>query len=337
MAKLGVFVDNHNNWLFFEEIFEDLASRHQIEVYERKSYSVPFFRERLNRWAYQEGLRSMLRRNDICFFEWAGEFLMHASYLPKSCAIVTRLHSYELHMWAPKINWDAVDKVILLSHFMRETFAELYPGCSDKIEVVYQGRPLDKFKPPERREFQFRLGMLCNIVPVKRIYEVILMVHSLRAQGYPARLHIAGQPKGDLRYASAVHRLVEKLGVQEGVIFHGYVTDTPTWLRQIDVFISNSYWEGQQVALIEAMATGCYCVSHFWSGVEEMLPHQNVYVTELELQQKIIAYSELPEADKRLRQAQLRSIAGEKFDIEHIKPRIRQIIATLEMNGSSRQ
>lgn len=333
MTKLGVFVDNNNNWLFFQEIFDDLASRYPVEVYKRRSYNIPLLYGRLNRWALQEGVRSTLRRNDICFFEWSGELLAQASHMPKSCGIVTRLHSYELYMWASKINWQSVDKIILLSQFMREKFIELYPDCSDRTEVVYHGRSLDKFKPPDRREFHFNLGMLCNIVPVKRIYEVILMLNDLRAKGYPAKLHIAGQPKGDFRYASACHDLVERLCLKESVFFHDFVTDTATWLQQIDIFISNSYWEGQQVALLEAMATGCYCLSHFWAGVEEILPQDNVYITERELQQKIIAFSGKSEPEKVHLQSQLRSIAREKFDIERIKPQIRQIITALKTNG----
>jgi glycosyltransferase involved in cell wall biosynthesis len=334
VKKLGVFVDNHDNWLFFEEIFEDLASQYEVEVYKVKSYNVPLLSARINRWAQQEELRSILRRNDVCFFEWSGELLAYASHMPKSCSIVTRLHSHELYSYAPDVNWQAVDRVILLSEAMRKRFVELYPDCGDKTEVVHNGRPLDKFKPPNPREFSFNLGMLCNIVPVKRIYEAILTLNEIREQGYPAKLHVAGEPRGDFRYASAVYDVVERLGLKESVIFHDYVTDTAAWLQQIDIFISNSYWEGQQVALIEAMATGCYCLSHFWAGVEEILPPENVYVTENELREKIVAYSELSDAEKNHLQRKIRSIACEKFDIERIKPQIRQIVKKMEMNGA---
>ena len=172
------------------------------------------------------------------------------------------------------------------------------------------------------------MGMLCHIKPIKRIYEIILMLYELRQQGYNATLSIAGeaQSSGDMRYQAAIRRLVKELELNDVVIFDGYVSDAPGWLQNIDIFISNSFWEGQQVALLEAMASECYCLSHIWAGAEEMLPPENLFITENDLQEKIIVYSKLPETEKENRRAQLRSIAVEKFDIERTKAGIRHVV-----------
>jgi glycosyltransferase involved in cell wall biosynthesis len=246
--------------------------------------------------------------------------------MPKRAAIVTRLHSFEIYEWAPKINWNAVDKIILVSKAMQQMFGELYPDHGHKTEVVYNGRLLEAFSPPTNREFNFNLGMLCNIRPIKRVYETILMFYGLRAQGYDARLHIAGESRGDHRYAASVYRLVKDLKLDNYVTFYGYVTDPERWLQQIDIFISNSFWEGHPVALLEAMAAGCYCLSHTWAGAEEMLPEENLYVTEAELQQKIIEYAQMSQDEKENCHTRLRSIALEKFDISQTSTQIRRII-----------
>jgi glycosyltransferase involved in cell wall biosynthesis len=83
------------------------------------------------------------------------------------------------------------------------------------------------------------------------------------------------------------------------------------------------------VALLEAMASGCYCLSHFWSGADEMLPPENLYVTDADLQKKLIEYAQLTDAEKAASQTLLRDIACEKFDIEQTKTRIRQVIDQL--------
>ena len=62
-------------------------------------------------------------------------------------AIVTRLHSYELYAWAPEVNWDHVDKVILVSQAMKGKFDDLYPAHAHKTEVVYSASSIEKFKP----------------------------------------------------------------------------------------------------------------------------------------------------------------------------------------------
>jgi len=94
--------------------------------------------------------------------------------------------------------------------------------------------------------------------------------------------------------------------LEDSITLTSPVTDAHSWLQSIDIFISNSYWEGLQNALIEAMATGCYCISHAWGGVEEALPAENICVTDRELEEKIIQYSALPEIEKSARRALMR-------------------------------
>lgn len=324
-TKLGIFV-GEEKWQFLNEVYADLAKNYQCEVFKQRTYNTPFFSGRLNRWANLSSMRRVLQDNDICFFEWSSELLMHASHMPKQCRIITRLHSFELYQWALEINWDAVDRVILVSKAMQEMFSDLYPAHAHKTTVIYNGRSLDAFKPPAKREFGFNLGMLCSIKPVKRIYEIVLMLNGLVREGYDARLYIAGEPEGDLRYPAAIYRLVERLNLQERVVFDGFVVDTPTWLQKIDIFISNSFWEGQQVALLEAMASGCYCLSHSWSGAEEMLPAENLFLTEAELKKKIVDFSNLTSSEMNSKCLQLREIACEKFNVERTKAGVKEVI-----------
>lgn len=323
--KLGILV-GEDNWSFFREIFDDVDAHFNTDVFRARTFNTPLLYGRLNRWAFRQQLHSMLHNNDVCFFEWASDLLAPASWLAKDCVVITRLHSFELYEWAPKINWDFVDKIILVSEAMRRRFGELYPDHLHKTEVIYNGVSLSEFNPPKQRSFSLNIGMLCNIKPIKRVYDAILMVHGLRDRGYAPHLHIAGAPEGDFRYAEASHRLVKKLKLDDSVHFYGHVSNTASWLKNIDVFVSNSYWEGHQVALIEAMATGCHCLSHFWDGVEETLPAENLFITEGELQQKIIEYAELSEVERGRRQTMMQTLAQEKFDIDRTKAEIRQAI-----------
>ena len=328
MTKLGIFV-GEENWTFFNEIHDDLSRNYSTAVFKPKTYRVPLLHGRLNRWTFQRSIRSLLNNTDVCFFEWAGELLVEAGRLPKKARIVTRLHSFELYRWAPMINWFAVDKIVLLSRAMKRNFLELYPEHEHKIEIIHNGRSLKEFQPPMNRKFEFTIGMLGHIAPIKRVYEAVLMLHGLVQSGFPARLRIAGLPADDYRYFMALKRVVKDLNLDNHVFFDGFITDTASWLKTIDIFISNSYWEGQQVALLEAMASGCYCLSHFWSGADEMLPSGNLYVTDADLQRKLVEYAMRSDADKAASQTLLRDLACAKFDIEETKTRLRQVIDEL--------
>jgi glycosyltransferase involved in cell wall biosynthesis len=324
--RLGIVVSEADPWIFFKDIYVNLKQNYETTIFRPRSVNLPFFYGRINRYLFFSDLRAYMRSNDLVFFEWASELLMCASHMPKYCPIVTRLHSFELYDWAPKVNWNKVNKIILVSHAMRQMFVDLYPEHKHKTEVVYNGVSLDEYKPSIQHDFNFNLGMLCRITPIKRIYETVLMFHSLIELGYDSCLHIAGEMADNYRYYVAVHRLVEKLNLGDRVIFYGRITETSTWLQKIDIFISNSYWEGQQTSLIEALASGCYCLSHFWDGAEEVVPQENLYISEQELMRKIIDYAVLPDDDKNRLREKSREIARNKFDIERQKADILRIV-----------
>jgi glycosyltransferase involved in cell wall biosynthesis len=326
-GDMGVFI-GENNWTFFNEICDDLKLQYRTDIFRMNYYRIPFFQARFNRWNLNKGINSFLSSHDVCFFEWASELLALASHMPKQCAIVTRLHSFELYEWASKIDWQAVDQIILVSRTMQSRFNKLFPSQSYKTAVVHNGVRLEKFKPSGLGDFRFVFGMLCNITPIKRIYDVVLMLHNLREKGYRFQLCIGGEPRcgDDLRYLAAIRSLVEKLDMDEFIIFDGYIGDTPTWLQKIDIFISNSYWEGQQVALLEAMASGCYCLSHNWDGVEEILPEENIFIAEPDFLIKMVDYINISTAEKVACSKTMREIAETKFDISRTKEQIRKII-----------
>ena len=309
MTKLGIFVGENGHWGFFREIFADFQHRYQTDLFQPKTYEVPLLYGRLNRWAYEGQIRSLLKHNDVCFFEWASELLKPASYMDKHAPIVTRLHSYEVHVWAPQIHWEHVDRIVFVSNYIRQKFLEQFPDQVDKTTVIYNGVNLSRFQPPDYRDFSFNIGMLCNFHPVKRIYEAVITIAKLKQAGYNPHLHIAGGkwPGGHFDgYYIAIERLIEKLRLADNITLYGHVKETEAWLQTI--------------------ASGCYCLSHFWDGIEDVLPDECVFGLDDELEKKLIAYAELPAAEKCRRRTQMRQIAAEKFDIRQATQALHHVI-----------
>lgn len=327
--KLGVVVDGGH--AFIGDLLADWNAHFKTEVFSHPDIRSPLLQERLNRWRLRQALRRFLQTSDVVFFEWAGPLLVMASRLPTKAKVVVRLHSFELYEFAPSIRWESVDRIVLVSHAMKKRFCDLYPGVADRTTVVYHGKAMDKFRPQEH-PFAGVIGMLGNLVPIKRVYETILAVYELSQCGYHFTLRLGGLPGQGAdaeRYNVAIRRLVCELGLEHQVMFDGQITNTADYLSQIDVFVSNSFWEGQQNALIEAMATGCYCLSHFWAGAEEILPPENLFVTDRQLREKIIAYGSLSEAARRDLQSNMRAIAKDKFDQQRIAGVMRDVIQSV--------
>jgi glycosyltransferase involved in cell wall biosynthesis len=332
--KLGLVVDI--KWTFISDLLADWQAHYDVHRFSFRPLELPLSEGRVNDWRLSRSLQHFVSRNEVTFFEWAGPLLRTASQLPVKGKIIARLHSYELFEFAPLIQWQAVDRVILVSRAMQQKFNTLFPDYAAKSCVVYHGKSLDEFKPVSR-PFNGRIGMLGNVTPIKRVYEMILTLHELNKRGHRLQLHLAGEPREgatDQRYYASLQRAVEKLGLQRQVVFHGQVNDPAAWLREIDIYVSNSYWEGQQNALIEAMATGCYCLSHFWDGAEEILLPEYLCRTDLELQEKIIAYCRMSQEVRETHKRCLRQLAAEKFNLESAKARMREVLEEVYAGGA---
>lgn len=325
--RIGLVVD-HNLSTFIGEISAHLRRSHILVEYSAPDVKAPIFKERLYRHLYPRSLQSLINTSDVTLFEWAAADLAAASQLKLRRPIIARLHSYELYEWALRINWDSVARVVLISQAMQRQFVEVTPSIADRTIVIYHGVDLERFKPSVAKVYQRRIGMMCSIIPIKRVYEMILTLHKLRQLKRDFRLILAGKPGhgSEYRYYVAVRRLTETLGLSNYVDFCGYISDTPEWYRDIDIFVSNSYWEGGQVALMEAMAAGCFCLAHDWNGADEMLPTENRYTTDDELIEKLIRYDALTDEDKLERQAQMRAAAVTRFDIEQTNRNLERLL-----------
>lgn len=325
--QLGIAIED--TWDFFHEIYADLSDHYDVTLFRRRDFTLPFLNTRINRFLFWRDLRAFLQANDVVFFEWASELLAAATQLPKTCGIVTRLHRYEMYKWADKTNWDVVDRIILVSEAKRREFTARFPEQAAKIVVIPEAIAVDKFEP-RPKSFTGDIGILCHLRPRKRVYEVILAFYELSRRRDDLHLHIGGGEAGGFaEYYYAVHALVDQLGLQEKVTFYDHVDEPQTWYHNIDVFISNSYSEGLQVALLEAMASGCYCLSHRWEGVEELLPPETLFFSENELVERILDYCELPEEERQRRKARLQEIVCRMADIDNRKVEVRKVIEAI--------
>jgi glycosyltransferase involved in cell wall biosynthesis len=322
--RVGIAIDD--TWAFLNEIYADLEAHHQTTLYQPRPEAGVVF---LNRWRpnkSEQEFRRFLRDNQVVFFEWATGLLQAACQLPKTCGIVTRIHRYELYDWADQINWEPVDRVILVSEAKQRQFHQRFPAHASKTVVIPEAIPVEKFEY-QPKAFNGDIGILCHISPRKRVYELILAFNELVRQDNRFHLHIGGgKRRASQDYFDALHRLVERLGLQDKVTFYGKIEDPQTWYHRIDIFISNSYSEGLQVSPMEAIASGCYCLSHWWDGAEELLPESNLYYGEAELIRGIRKYADLCEEERMDAMAELHERILERFDMNKIKLQIREQI-----------
>jgi len=322
--RIGIAIEE--TWAFFKEIEQELSKYHQTTRFRPTDIRSPIFNERLNARQLRSDWTSFLGSNQVVFFEWASGLLETASHLPKTCGIVTRLHRYEMYHWAHKINWDAVDRVILVSQAKRREFARKFPDQAEKILVISEAISLDRFQS-KVKDFSGQLGALCHLSPRKRVYELILAFYELNRLREGFHLHIGGaNHPGYPEYFDLLHALVDKLGLHKSVTFYGNVQDPQSWYHNIDLFISNSFSEGLQVSPLEAAASGCYAVSHHWDGADEFFSPQDLFFTERQLIEIILAYADLSQPEKTAHIERLQEVVRCNHDLDRIKVQIREAV-----------
>ena len=130
--RLGVAINENDPWQFFQDIYQDLASRYTVDKFKARHLHMPILNERINRFLFFHDLNKFLKSHDVVFFEWASGLLVVASQLPKTCKIVTRIHRYEMYQWVSKVKWDAVDKIIFVSKAMQDKFCLQFPEHDTK-------------------------------------------------------------------------------------------------------------------------------------------------------------------------------------------------------------
>lgn len=122
----------------------------------------------------------------------------------------------------------------------------------------------------------------------------IEVVAALRSHSAEVKLIMAGQDKG---LQLAVQRLASALGVDDRVVFPGFLSGHPKiqLLAQSDIFINTSRIDNMPVAIVEACAMGLPVVSTDVGGIPYLVTHEDtaLLVSSEDAQQMALAISRL--------------------------------------------
>lgn len=224
------------------------VKRHAIDLIHANSLSV----------ALLGGIVARLNRIPI---------LMHKRYAT-SYGILDRLCERLLH------------RVILVSEATRWDFAPVA-----KQTLIYNGVDLDTFQasPKEVETLRIELvgdspdlpilvGVVTRITPEKGIHFLIRAMAELKEK-IPVKLLIVGGPyfQKDVDYMEVLKQEVVNLGVEDSVIFTGFLSDTRVVTSLLDIVLVPSIIpEACPRTIIEAMAVGKPVIATPLGGSKEL-------------------------------------------------------------------
>lgn len=137
--------------------------------------------------------------------------------------------------------------------------------AADKIQLVYNGVNCEHYTPVDqetrqrkKQEFGFSkatpiIAMIANISPYKGHREFMLAAAEVVKHVPDVRFLCIGEDRGLL---AQVQSLIQRLGLDNHVIFTGLAHDVSTFFPLIDIQVSASYEEGFSNAILEGMASG---------------------------------------------------------------------------------
>ena len=231
---------------------------------------------------------------DVIFCEWCcANAVWYSNNLQPHQRLVIRLHRFEMFTEFPKqVNWDNVDKLIVVSDSFKFFVTHQTRCPAEKIEVFPQfieARHLDRPKLPQAA---YTIGMV-GINPFfhKRFDRAIDFFEKLCLKDERFRLrvrsvmpwNIAWLWEGEKRRSERTHyeelfaRIMQNRMLKDRIIFDEPGSDMEEWYREIGYILSSSDSEGCHTSVLEGMASGCRPIVFAWPGADTLFPEEHVY------------------------------------------------------------
>jgi len=274
---------------------------------------------------------------DVAYFDWCQYPFSEACTLQSTnCKIVVRARGMPFFQIYKKFPWNKVDLVVghqLIGQRLRE--AEQRP----RFLHLPQGSNPTFFIMPKNREYGKNLAMHSTTIRYrKRVYSSIQAFYDLLLHDPEWTFHLKGEWEQGFgaawegsQYTDPCKELIEDLNISDAIELTQNVSKGAwrDWLHDKDVIISNGIREGTHVSLAEAMMCGVYPLVNCWRGADNYYPKENVYRTQRELVDKILAWQELDVVEKTQLSQDMREWALERYDARDIADRMVQEFETL--------
>ncbi len=218
---------------------------------------------------------------DTIFCEWCGEnAVWHSHNKPEGARLIVRLHRFEAFRDFPaRVNWAAVDRLIVVSEHFKRLMIEAHPIPPEKIEVLPQYVDCLGLRRKKRPGARFRIGFV-GLVPFghKRLDRAIDFLVAIRKVdprfslivrgAMPWKMRWAWDDRPDDRraYEQVFERIFSDPDLAGAIRFDPPGTNMEEWFRDVGFVLSTSETEGCHTAIMEGLASGAMPIVRHWPG-----------------------------------------------------------------------
>ena len=166
------------------------------------------------------------------------------------------------------------DAIICVAEKAKDNFVSRYPDLAEKTHLIYNFFDNDSivrmgdesFSYGDDRFVMLSVGRLTSPKQYPRFLDVLAR---LRRDGYDFSWHILGV---GAEYDS-ISRKIGELGLGDCVFLDGVTENPYKYMKNCDLFVLPSGWEGFPTVTVEAKILGCPVLATDVSGVREQMIH----------------------------------------------------------------
>jgi glycosyltransferase involved in cell wall biosynthesis len=212
---------------------------------------------------------------NVIVMDWANEISIYASqlYEIQKKSVILRLHSYEALSDLPKmVKWEAIDYLVFVAEHIKEIVKQKIPDIEERVCTKVIPNGLDMSMITKNTELNpFDIAYVCNINHKKEPALALQIMAELVPEDPDYKLHVAGAWQ-DERYKIYMEHMAREMGIEDNIIYYGFVQDMDTFWEGKGVILSTSIHEGHPYNIMEGAARGLRPVVHNFMGARDLYP-----------------------------------------------------------------
>lgn len=165
-----------------------------------------------------------------------------------------------------------IDEIVCVSQGSYESVKRIYPEYQNKIKIIYN--PIDMEEIRHKAEEDLWLNRdTVNVVTVGRLvpakgYDILLKAHKeLIEEGIQYNLLILGEGEERSRF----EEYIRNNNLEDTVKLVGFKENPYPYMKQADIFLMSSRYEGYPLVLCEAIVLGKPIIATKCTGILEIL------------------------------------------------------------------
>ena len=170
--------------------------------------------------------------------------------------------------------WEKMDSIVCVSKDALQNFCHRYPSVKDKTHLIYNFFDVDAVLQKGHIPHTFEgahpvLLSVGRMTEPKQYPRFLDVLAQLRDEGFDFSWHVLG----DGAQRQAIEEKIQQLNLSDRVFLHG-LTDNPyKFMKNCDLFVLPSGWEGFPTVTVEAKILGCAVLATDVAGIREQLTH----------------------------------------------------------------